>query len=925
MSSDRLHTRSGGGRYNLRRSNSTEGTGTGGGLEDDDGPTRGDNQGRTATPTVDGGSGIGESEGRVDATSPAAVPRTDSYPSTPSVNSKVTFAAGPTPKVSNTSTYGAHDDDDLSRSLSYDTIEGSDGCNASGDIHKKGGIPVADPATANRVFTLLVEQLAGRKGGQLLSTALASHRTKLIVTTKLGEFLRSFFLTTMPDDEMWFDELNGKKVLWPIQKENHHNFPSKSRVTQSTLVEFLLLLTELVTNDCSFGNYQSVDELVEYLTTSVVPDLKYTMKSGNFIVETLKDWNLVTSNMNDLSDQFKKASTLKPANLSIHRFAVLDIICHVLFPDNSNSLYLSELLGYLQKKERFLYDTSNPNTSNQDIKNLWNKIPSNVQSYLQHSYSPVAFRSYCRRVDGRVAKHQLPQLALSEQERRYFGGATPKASTPVDPSESALAFDDLVEKIRQDGQDFAALLPSLSNRLLGHLEEIERKYPGQGRVREAANALRSHTGACAPAWWPDCEATEPASALTAKECFSSRNLLMNNVVRTAVQQSVEKDCCGEAMCHALQHLDQTEDRTIAERVGAGQYLLGEEEVFLPAGTSADTSQNRELILYEFLGNGSFQLVFSALDIKRNAIVAVKISTCSHERLLKDFVRLTELTSLMSNEFVVRILGYKILSYETTSASKATIMTVEQLGEYDMDQYYENMQGDADLQFSSKMEQDAVDDTASLVLQKHKGPIMQLAKIVQHFTIKGIDNRDMKPGNIMFCVDDPDKPGRFKSADNGTVKWKTNAGGVQTIVGSSSYLPPESDSGADYNTADLFAFAVMCYELLVFGLPPDDHRYSDSCSDDWFKEAIIEKSKPKYMRDELQEWNDRKMIFKYQGAKEDAKGTIVPAGIGEKLINLLSPIILTKNQRQNIFIDEVISSLQEIFDLNDKSIELRHCR
>mmetsp|Transcript_58458 Transcript_58458/g.142961 ORF Transcript_58458/g.142961 Transcript_58458/m.142961 type:complete len:633 (+) Transcript_58458:400-2298(+) len=611
MSSDRLHTRSGGGRYNLRRSNSTEGTGTGGGLEDDDGPTRGDNQGRTATPTVDGGSGIGESEGRVDATSPAAVPRTDSYPSTPSVNSKVTFAAGPTPKVSNTSTYGAHDDDDLSRSLSYDTIEGSDGCNASGDIHKKGGIPVADPATANRVFTLLVEQLAGRKGGQLLSTALASHRTKLIVTTKLGEFLRSFFLTTMPDDEMWFDELNGKKVLWPIQKENHHNFPSKSRVTQSTLVEFLLLLTELVTNDCSFGNYQSVDELVEYLTTSVVPDLKYTMKSGNFIVETLKDWNLVTSNMNDLSDQFKKASTLKPANLSIHRFAVLDIICHVLFPDNSNSLYLSELLGYLQKKERFLYDTSNPNTSNQDIKNLWNKIPSNVQSYLQHSYSPVAFRSYCRRVDGRVAKHQLPQLALSEQERRYFGGATPKASTPVDPSESALAFDDLVEKIRQDGQDFAALLPSLSNRLLGHLEEIERKYPGQGRVREAANALRSHTGACAPAWWPDCEATEPASALTAKECFSSRNLLMNNVVRTAVQQSVEKDCCGEAMCHALQHLDQTEDRTIAERVGAGQYLLGEEEVFLPAGTSTDTSQNHELILFEFLGNGSFNL-FSVL-------------------------------------------------------------------------------------------------------------------------------------------------------------------------------------------------------------------------------------------------------------------------------------------------------------------------
>ena len=156
------------------------------------------------------------------------------------------------------------------------------------------------------ILTLLAEQLAGRKGGQLLSTALASHRTKLVATTKLGELLQSHFFTTMTTDddvdEMWFDELNGTKVLWPIQKENHHNFPSKSKVTQSTLVKFLLLLTEVATNHDSSDNYQSVDELVEYLATSVVPDLKYTKTSGNLIIKMLKELNLVTSNMNVLLD-----------------------------------------------------------------------------------------------------------------------------------------------------------------------------------------------------------------------------------------------------------------------------------------------------------------------------------------------------------------------------------------------------------------------------------------------------------------------------------------------------------------------------------------------------------------------------------------------------------------------------------------------
>jgi serine/threonine protein kinase len=175
-----------------------------------------------------------------------------------------------------------------------------------------------------------------------------------------------------------------------------------------------------------------------------------------------------------------------------------------------------------------------------------------------------------------------------------------------------------------------------------------------------------------------------------------------------------------------------------EKVGSGRYLLGSKHVLFPDDTPSD-----EFIFVRFLGCGSSQIIFLVLDVKRKAVVAVKIQKCDQTELVKNFVRVVNLTSLMKDDYVVRILGYKILHYDADDLV-ATVMTVEQAGKYDMDDHYEKIKNNEEFQFQINDGKHTLNQTAKAIVAAHKQPIMDLLQILHRFNQEKINDRDIKP-------------------------------------------------------------------------------------------------------------------------------------------------------------------------------------
>ena len=92
---------------------------------------------------------------------------------------------------------------------------------------------------------------------------------------------------------------------------------------------------------------------------------------------------------------------------------------------------------------------------------------------------------------------------------------------------------------------------------------------------------------------------------------------------------------------------------------------------------------------------------------------------------------------------------------------------------------------------------------------------QIAKALSHAHSKGMVHRDIKPQNIMLCMD-----GTVKVADFGIAYLETaQAVETNTAVGSVHYISPEQAKGMTVDArTDIYSLGVVMYEMLTGKLP-----------------------------------------------------------------------------------------------------------
>lgn len=119
---------------------------------------------------------------------------------------------------------------------------------------------------------------------------------------------------------------------------------------------------------------------------------------------------------------------------------------------------------------------------------------------------------------------------------------------------------------------------------------------------------------------------------------------------------------------------------------------------------------------------------------------------------------------------------------------------------------------------------------------------QLLHIIEELHHKSLLYRDMKPENVMVCAD-----GYLKLIDLGTCKKLKGNEKTFTMIGTPSYMAPETLSGKGYSFyVDLWSLGVVIYEFMAGFVP-----YGEDAEDPLqiYQEILKNSLKfPKHMKD-----------------------------------------------------------------------------
>ncbi|WP_255411468.1 serine/threonine-protein kinase [Georgenia sp. SYP-B2076] len=202
-----------------------------------------------------------------------------------------------------------------------------------------------------------------------------------------------------------------------------------------------------------------------------------------------------------------------------------------------------------------------------------------------------------------------------------------------------------------------------------------------------------------------------------------------------------------------------------------------------------------------LARGGMGVVYEALDVRLNRLVALKLlapELSGNEKFRNRFVRESQLAA---------------------SVDHPNILPVYEAGEADGHLYIA-------MRFVRGTDLRTVLDTrGTLDLPEAVRVLRDTAAALDAAHAAGLVHRDVKPGNILLA-ERPDGPPHVYLADFGLTKRSSSATGMTTaghFLGTLDYVAPEQIRGEDVDgRADVYALACVAYTVLA-GHPPFDHE------------------------------------------------------------------------------------------------------
>ncbi|MEG2931041.1 MAG: protein kinase, partial [Ruthenibacterium sp.] len=201
------------------------------------------------------------------------------------------------------------------------------------------------------------------------------------------------------------------------------------------------------------------------------------------------------------------------------------------------------------------------------------------------------------------------------------------------------------------------------------------------------------------------------------------------------------------------------------------------------------------LIQTLLGSGGMAVVYKAVDLKENKVVAVKIlreECMNNEDLVRRFKNESKAISVLNHPNLVKV-------YDVSVSDKLQFIVMEYIDGITLKDYME---------FRKQ----------PLTYKETLHFVSQTLLALQHAHAKGIVHRDIKPQNIMLLSN-----GNIKVMDFGIARFARNESQTMTdtAIGSVHYISPEQAKGDVTDLkADIYSVGVMMYEMLAGRLPFD---------------------------------------------------------------------------------------------------------